>query len=408
MISSVAIGFFLALVLASASADEALHHYDAAIAHAKRAELEEAELAFGRAARDGSSSTLRARALHSQGTLALISRGGAHGAAMAAAMHARAKALDPTAMPPLALLHQAGEECAGLSDIYWAASFSKKALHDAAAAADELGAARELADAAEGGGDGAGPRAPGYFEARSRAHVALATQLDDSGAPDLAARHWRDALELAPRDAALRVRAALGARALYGSRSALDADRARIEGAVGALLAEARRAREPFRLERLDDVAMPGTFYLVYHGRNDARLMADVQRMYAAAYPPLLGTAPWLLEPPPREPTAPLVAAARGARPPRLRVGFVSAHWRRHSVCKLLCGVVRHLPRDLFEVFIFSATDEADEDAFTAYARRADADGATNFTRLQRGTLLSNRALAADARLDVLVCEENG
>ena len=206
------------------------------------------------------------------------------------------------------------------------------------------------------------------------------------------------------------------ARAVRLARGA-DADRARVEDAVGALLAEAR-ARAPFRLERLDDVAMPGTFYLVYHGRNDARLMADVQMMYAAAHAPLLATAPWLLAPPPppeTAATAPRAAAgaAPGAlaprAPPRVRVGFVSAHWRRHSVCKLLCGVVRHLPRDLFDAVVFSAAAEADEDAFTARARRADADGATNFTRLPRGTLLSNRALAADARLDVLVCaRENG
>ena len=33
---------------------------------------------------------------------------------------------------------QAGVKCAGLSEVFWAASFAKKQLHDAAAAAGEL------------------------------------------------------------------------------------------------------------------------------------------------------------------------------------------------------------------------------------------------------------------------------
>ena len=223
-----------------------------------------------------------------------------------------------------------------------------------------------------------------------------------------------------------------------------------------------------------------GTFYLVYHGRNDAPLMRDIQRLYSLAYPPLLETAPWLLPPPPPPPPPPRAEAADddetapSSRPPpppndkaiaatagaaaaaprgasgsadedaaaaadgggaedddgRVRVGFVSAHFRRHSVCKLICGVIRHLPSALFDVRVYSAAERDDD--FTRYAARADRGGgggpgaATGtrknnassasgsffsppaLERLPHGALRSNRALAAAARLDVLVYPDVG
>ena len=42
-------------------------------------------------------------------------------------------------------------------------------------------------------------------------------------------------------------------------------------------------------------------------------------------------------------------------------MGFVSAYFRRHSVCKLFCGLIRALPRDLFEVVVFSSTSRKDD-----------------------------------------------
>ena len=51
---------------------------------------------------------------------------------------------------------------------------------------------------------------------------------------------------------------------------------------------------------------------------------------------------------------------------PRIRVGFVSSHFRRHSICKLYCGIIRGLSRDnRFEVFVFSALQESNEDDTT-------------------------------------------
>lgn len=40
------------------------------------------------------------------------------------------QAADPQQLPPLAVLHQQQEPCAGLSDTYWVSSFAKKQLYD--------------------------------------------------------------------------------------------------------------------------------------------------------------------------------------------------------------------------------------------------------------------------------------
>ena len=92
-------------------ATEAERVYALAIQASREAELESAEALFAAALRRDGDGALApayaARALHSLGTLRLILRGDEAGAAEAAATHARAKAIGPTTLPPLAELHQA-------------------------------------------------------------------------------------------------------------------------------------------------------------------------------------------------------------------------------------------------------------------------------------------------------------
>ena len=46
----------------------------------------------------------------------------------------------------------------------------------------------------------------------------------------------------------------------------------------------------------------------------------------------------------------------------KIRVGFVSSHFRRHSVCKLFCGIIANLDTDVFDVYAFSSLSETKED----------------------------------------------
>lgn len=134
---------------------------------------------------------------------------------------------------------------------------------------------------------------------------------------------------------------------IYENASHVSERRALLLSEVAHLLGQASSLPP---LERLDELALPGTFYLVYQGFNDVQLMRDIHALYRHLYPRLSPPPP-----PPPGPPAPLDSQAR------LRVGFVSAYLRRHSVGKLFAGLITGLSRREFEVVVFSSTSSADD-----------------------------------------------
>jgi hypothetical protein len=114
--------------------------------------------------------------------------------------------------------------------------------------------------------------------------------------------------------------------------------------------------------------SVPGTFDLVYMGLNDAALAQLVASTYACLQPKLSAC---LIAPPPRPTSSSSSSSRREAREDgstkkvvRRRVGFLSAHFRRHSVCKLWCGMIAKLrePGRGFEVHVILASgDQQDE-----------------------------------------------
>ena len=226
--------------------------------------------------------------------------------AKAVAARRKAKALDAQALPPLAVLFRDGHDCGGLGDVYWSGAFLLKKL-------DETNVSDEVA-----------------FEG----HLQLSTVLEDSGALVEASEHVRRASLIKPDDARLRFRSALLVPAVSSSQEAVNTTRSELERRV-ALLPETLV---------LDCLSMPWNFYIVYLGFDDASLMTSIQRAYQRAHPPL---------------TKQLVATTKKER---LRIGFAGAYWKRHSVCKLLCGIVRGLAAlPDFEVVLFDATEESDD-----------------------------------------------
>lgn len=293
--------------------------------------------------------------LHSVGTLQFIAAGDADSAIH---HHGRAKELDSTVLPPLALLYQNGESCNGVADVYWVSSHAKKSLFDA----------------------------PHDTEKKYQAHLSLATQLEDSGLVEFAAIHFKAAGMLQPHRIDLRLRNALMVPVLYDSEEHLSSTRAELEENVISLL------QSNISLENLDQISMPGTFYIVYQGRNDVQLMTGIQRLYRQMYPAIEANSlvDSLIQP--REFTS---------RNSKIRIGFVSSYFRRHSVCKLLCGVIRNLDREKFEVIMFSATDK--QDSLTKWASKN-----ATLVKLPRGFLLSNRHVAIEFNLDILVFPDLG
>lgn len=121
-------------------------------------------------------------------------------------------------------------------------------------------------------------------------------------------------------------------------------------------------------IDALSSFSLPGTFDIVYQGMDDRPLMVAIGRLYACAHRPLSAH-----DLPPPTPLPPSLSSSShpsrlggfesrtAAGATRLRVGFLSAHFRRHSVCKLWCGLVARLPRESMEVVVVLASDAQDE-----------------------------------------------
>jgi hypothetical protein len=95
---------------------------------------------------------------------------------------------------------------------------------------------------------------------------------------------------------------------------------------------------------------------------------------------------------------------------PLLRVGFVSSHFRRHSICKLYCGLMTNLDRQKFEVFVFSSLSQDAEDEHTQALRRLEKEkdhgNESHFHYVPIGkTFVQNRHEVTDRRIDVLVSD---
>ena len=144
--------------------------YERGIAAARKADLARAKASFTEAGETAS-------ALQALATLHLIDGD----VAEAVAARRKAKALDPQALPPLAVLFRDGHDCGGLGDVYWSCAFLLKKL-------DETDMDKEVA-----------------FEG----HLQLSTVLEDSGALVQASEHVRRASLIKPDDARLKFRSAL-------------------------------------------------------------------------------------------------------------------------------------------------------------------------------------------------------
>lgn len=153
---------------------------------------------------------------------------------------------------------------------------------------------------------------------------------------------------------------------------------------------------------------MSPTFYFVYQGYNDRHLLTALQRAYIHAFPKL-GTVEILsnvrnhkylyqLAEPHTESTEKAGTVTPTARPRKIRVGFVSSHFRRHSICKLFCGIMTNLDPSLYEVFAFSSLQQNQEDKVTLKLRKS------GITFVSIGmTFIQNRNEVTDRFIDILV-----
>lgn len=189
------------------------------------------------------------------------------------------------------------------------------------------------------------------------------------------------------RDAVMEIQAATLLPPVPDSLDHMAEWRQRFAANARALAAEPPRLDDPVR------GFARSLFLLAYHGRDDRAIRADLASMYRRACPALGFVAPHC-----RAPRAGASASAAGRR---IRVGFVSSFFHEHTIGKLNLGLVQKLPRERFEVAVFSVPGPNDRvnALYRGYADR--------FVELSPDPARA-RATIAEAAQDVLIYPEIG
>jgi predicted O-linked N-acetylglucosamine transferase (SPINDLY family) len=309
-----------------------------------------------------------ARALHSSSALQLILHADVD---EAVALHKLAKAKDPTAIPPLAKRHLDKVECAGLGDLFYVSAVIIKELVDTNKAVPNT----------------------------LRALKTLITLTSDLGLPHAAENAINLGLSLDPADSSLQFRSAVLTPGVYESVEHINTTR-------GLLAQRIDHVSDPFngyQLVGLDEFTMSPTFYFVYQGFNDQVLLTKLQEAYVQAHP-VLGANHVVENVQQRsyyyQQQHNTDALPNRDRTPsrKIRVGFVSSHFRRHSICKLFCGIMTNLDRELYEVYAFSSLQHNREDAVTQSLRQSH----IHYVAIGM-TFVKNRNEVTDRAIDILV-----
>jgi hypothetical protein len=283
-------------------------------------------------------------------------------------------------MPPLAKLHLDGESCNGLSDIFYIAAVTIKKLIDKQFGDPEL----------------------------LTAHLTMLTLLSDSGFQTEAEKHLKEALLLQPNDSSLKMRSVLMTPGVYDSFDHLRETRDLLEKRLANISQEST-----FSIKTLNELSLSPIFYFVYQGYNDAPFMRSLQEVYSSAHPTLVSykidRRPSSLLDTPVDRRSALDSSNEDSDDiPKIRIGFVSSHFRRHSICKLFCNVISGLANHThrtpsgellgFEVYIFSGQDQSKEDGYTTQLKQ----NVKEFVRIKKFTIPSRREVT-NRFIDVLV-----
>jgi predicted O-linked N-acetylglucosamine transferase (SPINDLY family) len=211
---------------------------------------------------------------------------------------------------------------------------------------------------------------PNYVEA----HINLAGALADQGMIAEARASYEQACRLKPGHR-VRIILATVLPLVYDSMSHLLAERQQLVDNVRRL------STEGVVLDVTREAAQ-NPFFLAYQGMNDRDLLRQMRRLYAA---PSSGAAP-----------RPPVGAGS-----KIRVGFISAFFKNHTIGRLMQGLIANLSRDRFAVTVLSSATKSDE--ITESIRRH----ADQFLTVPLD-LPAARRLIADQELDVLLYTDIG
>ena len=82
----------------------------------------------------------------------------------------------------------------------------------------------------------------------------------------------------------------------------------------------------------------------------------------------------------------------------KIKIGFVSSHFRRHSICKLFCNIMTQLDSTIYDIYAFSSLSQQLEDNITLSIRNS------HIKYISIGlTFIQNRYEVVNRNIDVLV-----
>lgn len=204
------------------------------------------------------------------------------------------------------------------------------------------------------------------------------------GQVEAAAAAYQAALTIHP-NPYLRIKDALLLPPVYRSLEEVHQWRARLsqglDAALEALRADSQPAGDPIQM------GAKNNFFLVYQGENDCGLQTRLAEAYHRAW---RGDQPW--------PEAPRPAPAGT----RLRVGWVSAYFCRHTIGELFGGLVSSLPPADFDTYVYHLGEQFDELTAGLQAR------VPHFHQLRSPRLEDWVRLIGSHQLDVLIFTDLG
>ena len=202
-----------------------------------------------------------------------------------------------------------------------------------------------------------------------------------AGLPELAASH--SDLPSAPwPEREQRIARNLFLPAIQPSHAAIDTTRRCFEQGLDEALAPDFLPQDP--LESLQHSA----FYLAYHGENDRDLQIKAARVALRHHPSLNFVARHCQ-----------VASRRKGR---IRIGFVSAFFYKHSIARTSRGLIQHLDRNRFEVHVVRISPTKDDEMTRLICRSADGE-----VLLDPDLDVARRQIAA-LELDILFYQDIG
>ena len=196
------------------------------------------------------------------------------------------------------------------------------------------------------------------------ANVNLGTILKNTGGLTEAAECFQRVLSRNPGNSKVRILAATMLPPVYSSVAELTACRRKFCENIASLIAEGISV-DP------DNELIPHIFYLPYQGLNDRDLQRDLARLYpVAASPP--SAAPALSQDGAvsQAGTVSVRHSDQGTdATTRIRIAFVSHHFRAHTISQLMCGMIAGISREKFSVTVLSIGDHRDELADSIHAQ---------------------------------------